>query len=88
MTIFRLVEIEPGRQLTMVIDRTRLFGEVAVTYQVDARGEGSARLVAKLRVRPQRWSPLRAILPLGDLVMMRKQLLTLKALAEQEAAAS
>lgn len=88
MTIFRLVEFEPGRHITLVLERgKRLFGELAITYQVRPAGAGS-RLVAKLVVRRPRgagrlFSPL---LPAGDLVMMKKQLRTLKALAERDAA--
>jgi hypothetical protein len=86
MRIFRLVEFERDRHLTLIIDGTGLFGDVAVTYAVVSRDDGGSRLVVKLLSRHRRWSPMRAILPLGDLVMMRKQLLTLKALAEKEAA--
>ena len=88
MTIFRLVEFEPGRHITLLLERgKRLFGELAVTYQVDPAGDGS-RLIAKLVVRrpsgPGRL--LGSLLPAGDLVMMKKQLRTLKALAERDAA--
>jgi len=85
MSIFRLVEFERDRHLTILLDHTRVFGGVAVTYHVEPRGGGDGtRLVAKLAVRNRRWSPLRLLLPLGDFIMMRKQLLTLKALAERE----
>jgi hypothetical protein len=65
-----------------------LFGEIAVSYVVVARGEGRSRLLAKLSLRwrprwPWRW--MRVLLPWGDLFMMRKQLLTLKRLAERAA---
>ena len=85
MKIFRLVEVERERQMTMIIDRTRVFGDTAVTYEVAPRGDGGSRIVVKIVWRLQRWSPMRVILPVGDLVMMRKQLLTLKQLAEREA---
>lgn len=88
MRIFRLVEFERGRHLTLIIDGTGLFGDVAVTYEVVPRDGGRSRLVVKVLSRHRRWSPMRALLPLGDLVMMRKQLLTLKALAEQSGRAS
>jgi hypothetical protein len=84
MRIFRVVEFERDRHLTLVIDGTGVFGDAAVTYRVTPRAGGS-RLVVKVLSRHRRWSPMRAILPLGDLVMMRKQLLTLKALAERDA---
>ncbi|HZS36949.1 MAG TPA: SRPBCC family protein [Polyangia bacterium] len=85
MRIFRLVDFARDRHLTLIIERTRLFGALAVTYQV-APSPGGTRLVVKLIARLGRASLMRAILPLGDLIMMRKQLLTLKALAEREQA--
>ena len=87
MSIFELVAFEPGRHLTL---RTRgfapgLFPVVAVSYVVAPVAPRETRLLAKLafQLRP---GPLRAaarvFLEWGDLVMMRKQLLTLKSLAE------
>jgi hypothetical protein len=86
MSIFELVEFEPDRQITLVMRRgRRLFGDVAVTYMVEPRGERACRLLVKLRVHLS--SVLqRVLLPWGDLVMMRRQLLTLRALAERQAA--
>jgi hypothetical protein len=87
MRIFELVAFEPGRHLTV---RTRgfapgLFPLVAVSYVVAPAGPDETRLLAKLafQVRPGPLAALaRRLLEWGDLVMMRKQLLTLKALAE------
>jgi len=86
MRIFRLVAFEPGRHLTLVLDDPkglRLFGELVTTYRVTPSGPGS-RIVVKLRIRRPRGAVrlFSALLPAGDLVMMRKQLLTLKRLAE------
>jgi hypothetical protein len=85
MTIFELADFEPGREITVDMKRaTSVFGNVSVTYRVSAVAEDQSRLVAKLVVRyPRRrpWSWMRALLPWGDLVMMRKQLLTLSASA-------
>jgi hypothetical protein len=85
--IFRLVDVEPGRSLTIRTDKG-LFGDVVCTYAASARPGGS-RLVVRLRVRYPR-GPVgrlwRTVLPPGDLVMMRKQLRTLAALAERDAA--
>jgi hypothetical protein len=90
MRIFRLVEFEPGRSIT-VLSRGTVFGEVAVTYRVRDSGPGASRLVAKLLVVPPDGLlgslPARAFLAAGDLVMMRRQLLNLGALAEREARA-
>ena len=56
-----------------------LFGRVVTTYLVVPRGTDQSRVVVKLAfVAPS--GPLgsmtRRLLPAGDLVMMRKQLLT------------
>jgi len=90
MTIFDLVDFEPGVQITIASRGTWRLGAVVVTYLVEpATGEGS-RLLVKLLIRspsgPVRGFVARRLLPAGDLVMMRKQLLTLKALAERAAA--
>jgi hypothetical protein len=84
-TIFKLVEFEPGRSLTMV-SNGRVFGRVACSYRADPAGEGRSRLVVKIVVayadglhRPL----MRLALPPGDLLMMRRQLLNLKGLAER-----
>lgn len=64
----------------------RLFGLVAMTYQVSARGPQGSRLVARLVVHePTRWwQHIRYhLLAWGDLIMMRKELRTLRDLAEQ-----
>jgi hypothetical protein len=87
MSIFELVEFERDHHLTLVLDRgRRVFGEIAGTYRVTPLPGGS-RLVVKLDVqRPRGVMRLIApLLPAGDLVMMRKQLLTLKRLAEAQA---
>ena len=84
MTIFRLAEFEPGRSITLV-HRGRLFGLVAITYVVDEAGPGSSRIVARLLVSYPKGPVgqlLKPVLPAGDMVMMRRQLLNLKGLAE------
>lgn len=89
MQIFKLVDFEPGRSITLLSSGT-VFGRVAVTYSVEQLAPGRSRLLAKLRVRERigvRWLPMRLLLPAGDLVMARRQLLNLKALAERTAAA-
>jgi hypothetical protein len=68
MTIFRLAHYEPGRSIT--VGRGR---RIAVTYAALP-----GRLLMRIRCRERRW-----LLPYLDLVMARKQLLTLKRLAER-----
>ena len=85
MSSFEIVEFERDRHVTAVTRSVR-FGEIAASYVVVPCGETTCRLVVKLLVRhpppPLGWLT-RALLPWGDLVMMRKQLLTLKTLAER-----
>jgi hypothetical protein len=88
MSIFRLVDFEPDRHLTIVLARARrLFGDIAGTYLVVPEGTDRCRLVVKLLVKYLGPAPVRLLtrvwLPPGDLVMMRRQLLNLKGLAER-----
>ena len=93
MTIFRLVEFERDCHLTVAMSRAGwLFGEVAVTYLVVPGGPGACRLLAKVLVRYPRHVFLQhrlssGLLPWGDVLMMRRQLLTLRGLSERDAAA-
>jgi hypothetical protein len=86
MTIFRLVCFRRDEHITLGTRR------VAVTYAVRAEGaDAQTRLLARVVYEPP-GPPLRAVvqgraLAVGDLVMMRKQLLTLKRLAERDARA-
>jgi hypothetical protein len=84
--VFRLVDFEPDRHLSGVVlpGPARLFGPLAITYSVRPRGTGSSRLVVRLDVGAATpWGRLRrALLTWGDWLMMRRQLLTLKSLAE------
>lgn len=89
MQIFALLGFEIDKHLTLILkQRSRLFGQLAVSYLVvaDEARKGSSRLLAKLVVRyPATLSGklMSIVLPWGDLVMMRRQLLNLKALAEK-----
>jgi len=88
MGVFELVDFERDRHLTAVTRPSVLdgvFGRFAASYVVEPRGDTRARLVVKVLVRygrgPIGWLT-RGLFPWGDLVMMRKQLLNLKRLAE------
>jgi hypothetical protein len=83
MSIFSLTSFAHDEHLTLRSRRT------AVTYAVLPDG-GSTRLLARVLFDPPggRLGAAAAahVLVLGDLVMMRKQLLTLRALAERDTA--
>lgn len=89
--VFRLVSFEAPYQWTAMTTPKGawLFGDVALTYAVEPDGEG-CRIVCRLAADVR--GPLRRLraeaLAWGDLVMMRRQLLNLKVLAERDAAAS
>jgi hypothetical protein len=80
MTIFRLVEFEQDRHVTLL--HRGPAGAFAVTYMVVPRGAERSRLLVRLAASGS-WL-VRRFGPTGDLVMMRRQLLTLKRLAERE----
>ena len=82
MQVFRVTDVEPGHQWTGVTI-PKVFGRTAVTYAVEPADAGS-RLVCRIvtgQRGPVAWA-LSRLLAWGDLVMMRRQLLTLKDLAE------
>ena len=95
MSIFRLDAFEAPAHITVATPAggrgAKLFGVLRVTYWVRPEAEGGARLLVKLRIAHQAgWlARLRnAALAWGDLLMMRRQLLNLKALAEAKARAT
>lgn len=87
--IFELASFTEDEQITLSVLGHRLFGDVAISYVARPHRSGDTRLVAKIATNPPggpAGAVLRRLLPLGDLVMMRRQLLSLKALAERTAA--
>ncbi|MEP9362435.1 hypothetical protein ABLE68_05675 [Nocardioides sp. CN2-186] len=83
--VFELVAYDaPHHWTALTTERGRqLFGPVAMTYAAEPAGAGT-RIICRLAVAqdgPVGWTRSR-LLAWGDLVMMRKQLRTLKALAE------
>lgn len=88
MHVFRVVDVQPGHSLTAGPARTRgpfPFGRGYGTYAVVPRRE-RARIVVKVawELPGGVWGAvLRPLLPWADLVMMRKQLLRLRAYAER-----
>ena len=89
MQIFQLADFIPDQHLTIRIKASsraqRLFGDLAVSYFIVPKGASSCRLLVKLVLQhpPGVWGKLmRSFLPWGDLIMMRRQLLNFKKLAE------
>ncbi|GLW14806.1 hypothetical protein Stsp01_15490 [Streptomyces sp. NBRC 13847] len=89
--VFDLVDFATDKHVTGVLPAqpARRHGQMAVSYVVVPHGDG-CRLLVKVDSETRR-SPVRRLqrrlLAWGDLVMMRKQLLTLKKFAERDAAA-
>lgn len=90
MGIFKLVEFEPNRHLTIVMDDEQavsIFGDIAASYIVFPVTQNTCRLILKGLIRYPRnsfWSEMRYFLPWADLFMMRQQFLRLKSLAESQ----
>ena len=84
MTFFELVDFEPDRQLTAV-SPAGMFGRCAATYLVLPAGPERCRLVVKLLAAyPPALRPvMQRLFAPADWIMMRKQLLNLKELAEK-----
>ncbi len=68
----------------------RMYGDLAVTYRVRSRGAGRSRVVVKLTAGADTAAARlrRRLLSLGDMIMMRRQLLNLRDLAESTAGQS
>ncbi|MDQ3473856.1 MAG: SRPBCC family protein [Acidobacteriota bacterium] len=89
MTIFTLTSFDENKHLTIRLKPSRtagsVFGDVAVSYLIVPEAEATCRLLVKVVVRNSHTLKgrfMRRFLPWGDLVMMRKQLINLKRLAE------
>lgn len=88
MTIFELASYQQDRHLTVRMKHPRgrrLFGDIALTYRVVPLSANRSRISIRMRVKypvTGLWALMRWVLPWCDLVMMRKQVKTLKKLAE------
>ena len=90
MRIFELLDFAPDRHLTLRTKperrTTRIFGAVWVSYLILPLSATQSRLLVKLRVQYTRGVPgrfMRLVLPWGDWIMMRRQLLNFKRLAQR-----
>lgn len=90
-TTFRIVAFSSGVSITMAT-RPGLLGAAACTYRVEPVTATRSRIIVKVVVAPPpgrlRGALFRFLLPPGDLVMMRRQLLNLRRLAERTARGS
>lgn len=88
--VFEIVDFEANHHISGIVRPPfeRIFGPLAVSYVIRPRGECVCRLVVKLDVGASGlWGRVRrTLLAWGDRLMMRKQLLTLKGLAERHVA--
>ena len=89
MRIFTLVDFAKNRHLTLRIKHGTgafsLFGDLAITYLIVPESPERCRLLVKIVARYPRGftgALMRRGLPWGDLVMMRRQLLNFRRLAE------
>lgn len=90
MTIFNIIDFKPNIHLTIRINKNILGRQIAadgvVTYLIHPINQTRCRLLVKLLVLyPKGVMGMlsRAILPLGDLIMMRRQLMNFKRLSEK-----
>jgi hypothetical protein len=88
MEIFELLEFAPDEHITLHIDRAganRIFGDIVISYVLRSASPSATRLLVKLLARRTTYRPfawVSPLLPWGDLIMMRRQLLNLKGLCE------
>jgi hypothetical protein len=84
-----IVEFAKDRHITAVCDPrwVPVYGHFSLTYAVKPRSASSCHLVCRANLAcSDRWERVRmTVLAWGDLIMMRKQFLTLKKLAERTA---
>lgn len=84
---FELLDFERDRHVT-VRHRTSVFGATLLTYMTVPQAEDRCRLLVKVMMDyprgPIGWI-MQVFLPWGDLIMMRRQLLNFKELAERDA---
>ena len=88
MRIFDLVAFEQDIHITLRLRKPGVFPPMAVSYLLEPSGEAGCRLIVKLVVRLGPSLGDRVVRLLGpwlDWIMMRRQLLNLKAFAESGA---
>ena len=95
MEVYELADFVQGRELTIRLDRRLMaqqglegwYAPAATTYRVSAAGPSSTRLLAKSVTafpRGLRWRLARMVVKPADRLLLRRQLRTLKCLAERD----
>jgi hypothetical protein len=82
---FELVDFQPDQSITLR-GKATIYGDGVGSYLILPLTDSSVRLLPKIRIkypRGRRGLLVRLFLPLGDMIMMRGQLLNLKKLSEQ-----
>ena len=89
MRIFDLIDFKRNEHFTIRMKQkstsATIFGDIVVSYLIVPRSPQSCRLLAKLVIKYSgglTGQIMRSLLPWGDLIMMRRQLLNLKQLSE------
>jgi len=88
MTIFDLIDFEPNRHLTLRLNKRvpKIFGDTIISYQIIRQKHQVCRLLVETLVNYPKGIIgvlLQYILPFGDLVMMRRQMINFKSLCEK-----
>jgi hypothetical protein len=95
MGVYELADFVQGRELTIRLDRRLMaqqrlegwYAPAATTYRVSAAGPSSTRLLAKSVTafpRGLRWRLARMVVKPADRLLLKRQLRTLKRLAERD----
>ncbi|WP_022664762.1 hypothetical protein [Desulfospira joergensenii] len=91
MFIFDLIDFQQNVHLTLRLDKRlrKVFGDTIITYMIFRQKQDVSRLLVKILVRYPRGIAgilLDKLLPPGDLIMMRRQLINFKGLSEEGSA--
>lgn len=88
MSIFNLIDFEQNKHLTFRLNKRalKIFGDTMISYRIFCQKNNACRLLVKILVNYPKGILgvlLQYILPFGDLIMMRRQLINFKTLSEQ-----
>jgi len=88
MNIFDLIDFEQNKHLTFRLNKRfpEIFGDTIICYRIFHQKHNVCRLLVKIFVNYPKGIPgvlMQYILPFGDLIMMRRQLINFKTLCEQ-----